>query len=134
MRQPSAQGEIINFRNLPATRHAVEFVGGDHGEVPFSLIVVRSPAGAGPRLHRHPYSEVFVVEYGRATFRLGDTRIVVPAGHVVVAPSNVPHGFENSGRGELRLIAIHGAGRFDTEWLEDGDRDWASRAPASPRR
>jgi len=132
--QLTGQGQIVTFQNLPATKHAVEFVGADHGEVPFSIIIVRSPAGAGPRLHRHPYAEVFVVEAGRATFRLGETRIVVPAGHVVVAPSNVAHGFENSGRGELRLIAIHGAGQFDTEWLEEVDREWASRRGALDRR
>ena len=133
MDRVNGQGEIVNFRNLPATKHAAEFVGVDHGDVPFSIIIVRSPVGAGPRLHRHPYPEVFVVEAGQATFRLGEVRIVVPAGHVVVAPSNVAHGFENTGRGELRLIAIHGAGRFDTEWLEDVDRAWVS-PPGAPRR
>ena len=40
--------------------------------------------------------------------------------------SDVPHGFRNTGHGELRLTAIHGGGRFDTEWLEGDDPVWTS--------
>ena len=94
----------------------------------FSIIVVHSQPGVGPKVHRHPYAEVFVVESGQATFRLGDDEVVVGGGHVVVGPPNVPHGFTNSGTGELRLIAIHGAGRFNTEWLAGDDPAWTSRA------
>ena len=96
------------------------------GDVPFSVILVHGGPGTGPRVHRHPYPEVFVVEAGEATFRLGDEDVVVGAGHVVVSPSGVPHGFRNTGTGELRLTAIHGAGRFDTEWLEGDDPVWTS--------
>jgi mannose-6-phosphate isomerase-like protein (cupin superfamily) len=71
----------------------------------------------GPKLHRHPNVEVFVVESGQATFRIGDIVAVVDAGHVVVSPPGGAHGFINSGDGEPRLTAIHGAGQFDREWL-----------------
>ena len=93
------------------------------------MIVVHSAPGVGPRVHRHPYAEVFVVESGEATFRLGDETLVVGGGHVVVSRSGVPHGFVNSGDGELRLVAIHGASRFATEWLEGVDPAWATRPP-----
>jgi mannose-6-phosphate isomerase-like protein (cupin superfamily) len=117
---------IISLDELPHTRHAHEFVGDDNGDVPFSIILVHSAPGVGPAVHRHPYPEVFVVEEGEATFRLGDEEVVVLAGHVVVGPPNVPHGFVNSGTGGLRLTAIHGAGRFTTEWLGEADLDWVS--------
>ncbi len=35
-------------------------------------------------------------------------------------------GFVNSGSGELRLVAIHGSSRFDTEWLAGPDPTWSS--------
>ena len=120
------RGLVLQLDELPHTRHAHEFVGADHCEVPFSIILVHSAPGAGPALHRHPYAEVFVVESGEATLRLGDEEIVATGGHVAVAPPGVPHGFTNTGTGELRLIAIHGAGRFDTEWLAGRDEVWAS--------
>jgi quercetin dioxygenase-like cupin family protein len=124
------RGSILPLDALDHTEHAHEFVGADHGDVPFSVILVHSQPGVGPKLHRHPYPEVFIVEEGEATFRLGDETIVVPGGHVVVGPPDVPHGFTNSGTGELRLVAIHGAGRFDTEWLAGDDPAWTSRPKA----
>jgi mannose-6-phosphate isomerase-like protein (cupin superfamily) len=125
--EPRRHPAVIAFDELEPTEHSHEFVGAEHGEVPFSVILVHSQPGVGPKLHRHPYPEVFVVESGRATFRLGDETVVVQGGHVVVGPPDVPHGFVNSGPGELRLTAIHGAGRFDTEWLAGPDDVWTSR-------
>ena len=121
------QATIIPLDDLEHSRHAHEFVGADHGDVPFCLILVHSQPGVGPKLHRHPYPEVFVVESGQATFRIGESTAVVEAGHVVVSPQGEAHGFVNSGSGELRLVAIHGAGRFDTEWLEGVDESWTSK-------
>jgi quercetin dioxygenase-like cupin family protein len=117
---------VMRFEDLPSTEHAHEFLGAEHGDVPFSIILVHAAPGAGPRLHRHPYAEVFVVETGEASFQLGDDTMVVRGGEIVVGPANVPHGFTNTGTGQLRLTAIHGAEAFDTEWLTDLDPIWAS--------
>lgn len=117
-------GRLINFDDLAHTAHSHEFVGAEYGGVPFSVILVHSAPGTGPKLHRHPYAEVFVVESGEATFQLGEERFVVTGGHVVVGPPNVPHGFTNTGTGLLRLTAIHGAPEFNTEWLAGVDMDW----------
>jgi quercetin dioxygenase-like cupin family protein len=119
-------GHVVPFEDLAPTEHSHELVGADHG-APFSLILVHSLPGVGPKVHRHPYVEAFIVESGAATFRIGDETIVVPAGHVVVSPAGEAHGFTNSGDGELRLVAIHGADRFVTEWLEGRDATWASK-------
>jgi mannose-6-phosphate isomerase-like protein (cupin superfamily) len=120
-------GEVVPFGELEHSEHSHEFVGQEHGDVPFCVILVHSRPGVGPKLHRHPYSEVFVVESGRATFQIGDQSIEVEAGHVVVSPPGEAHGFVNSGDGELRLTSIHGAGRFDTEWLAGDDPIWRSK-------
>jgi mannose-6-phosphate isomerase-like protein (cupin superfamily) len=126
-RSNAAHGHIVAFDDLAPTEHSHEFVGAEHGDVPFSVILVHSRPGVGPRVHRHPYTEVFVVESGQATFRIGDQTVVVEGGHVVVSPPGEAHGFVNSGAGELRLTAIHGASRFDTEWLEGADPAWTSK-------
>ena len=121
-------GTIIDLDDLSPSEHSHEFVGAEHGDVPFSVILVHSQPGVGPKVHRHPYAEVFIVESGEATFTLGDDTVVVSAGHVVVGPPDIPHGFTNTGAGELRLVAIHGAPRFITEWLAGDDPTWRSRA------
>jgi mannose-6-phosphate isomerase-like protein (cupin superfamily) len=119
-------GHIVRFDELEHSEHSHEFVGAEHGDVPFCVILVHTRPGVGPRLHRHPYAEVFIVESGQATFRIGDDTVVVDAGHVVVSPPSQAHGFTNTGDGELRLTAIHGAPRFDTEWLAGPDPTWTS--------
>jgi mannose-6-phosphate isomerase-like protein (cupin superfamily) len=131
-RPTPSEPSIIEFDDLDHSEHAHEFVGAEHGDVPFSVIVVHSAPGVGPRLHRHPYAEVFIVESGQATFQLGDDELVVNGGTVVVGPPDVPHGFVNSGSGELRLTAIHGAGEFDTEWLAGPDPVWTSKPKPGP--
>ena len=118
---------ILDLDELPHEPHSHEFFGADHGDVPFSIILVHSQPGVGPKLHRHDYAEVFIVESGEATFQLGGDTIVVTEGHVVVGPPNVAHGFTNSGTAELRLVAIHGSSRFKTEWLAGDDATWTSK-------
>ena len=128
MTDPRRTGSILPLDELEHTAHSHEFVGAEHGEVPFSIILVHSQPGVGPKLHRHPYAEVFIVESGRATFQIGSEAIVVDEGHIVVSPPGEAHGFTNTGTGELRLTAIHGAPRFDTEWLAGPDPVWASKS------
>jgi mannose-6-phosphate isomerase-like protein (cupin superfamily) len=124
---PHRTRSIIPLDQLEHTAHSHELVGAEHGEVPFSIILVHSQPGVGPKLHRHPYVEVFIVHSGRATFQIGTDMFVVDEGHIVVSPPGEAHGFTNRGTSELRLTAIHGAPRFDTEWLAGLDPVWASK-------
>jgi quercetin dioxygenase-like cupin family protein len=82
-----------------------------------SVIGVDSQPGDGPALHRHAYTEVFVVVEGQATFTVGGEERIVAAGEVAVAPAGVPHRFVNSGLGRLRQVDIHEHDHFVTEWL-----------------
>jgi mannose-6-phosphate isomerase-like protein (cupin superfamily) len=107
---------VIAAAPQPRDGAAREFQGHRYGEdvgVSF-LLDVRS--GGGPRLHRHPYEEVIVVQEGVATFTLGGTTVEVSGGH---DGDGVPHKkFVNSGDGPLRQVDIHRSGRVVTEWLE----------------
>ena len=95
-----------------------EWQGGAHGS---QLCVIANRIeglGGGPKLHRHPYVEVFVIRRGRGLFTIGDETIEASAGQIVVSPANTPHRFENLGPGPLETIDIHENGNFVTEWLE----------------
>ncbi len=74
--------------------------------------------GEGPRLHKHPYVETFIIRTGRARFTIGEQVVDVSEGQIVVCPANTPHKFANLGPGLLEQIDIHEAGTFETEWLE----------------
>jgi len=63
--------------------------------------------GLGPKLHVHPYDEVFVVQEGRARFFVGDDVIDAEAGEVVLGPAGLPHKFVNLGPGRLQTTSIH---------------------------
>ena len=93
-------------------------VQGHNHNAAVSIIVVDAPPGSGPRLHRHPYEEVFVIQDGTASFTAGDETIEARGGQVVIVPGGVPHKFVNTGRGRLRQVDIHASDRFITEWLE----------------
>jgi mannose-6-phosphate isomerase-like protein (cupin superfamily) len=83
------------------------------------LILVDAAPGTGPKLHRHPYAEIFLVQEGTATYVVGDETFDVAAGQIAVVPPGAPHKFVNSGTGPLRQIDIHANNRFVTEWLEE---------------
>jgi mannose-6-phosphate isomerase-like protein (cupin superfamily) len=110
---------VIDQNELPLSVIAREFIGEDNGGVGISVLLIDAPPGHGPRLHRHAYEEVFIVQEGQATFTAGDDERQVGAGEVVVVPPDTPHRFVNSGDGPLRQIAIHVNSRFVTEWLEE---------------
>ena len=78
-----------------------------------------APPGGGPKLHRHPYEEVFIVQEGTATFTAGDETVEVKGGQVIVVPAGVAHKVVNSGEERLRQVDIHASERFVTEWLEN---------------
>ncbi len=93
-------------------------VQGHNHNAAVSIIVVDAPPGSGPKLHRHPYEEVFVIQDGTVTFTAGDETIEATGGQVMVVPAGVAHKFTNLGTGRLRQVDIHSSGRFITEWLE----------------
>jgi mannose-6-phosphate isomerase-like protein (cupin superfamily) len=109
---------IIDKADLVHSETSYGFEGHRH-EAGVLFIVIDAPPGRGPKLHKHPYAEVFVVQEGTATFTAGEEVIEASGGQVVVVPAGVPHKFVNSGVGRLRQIDIHASDRFITEWLED---------------
>src|SRR3989442_7124408 len=87
------------------------FEGADHGGVGLSFFLIDSLPGAGPDLHAHPYTEVFVVHEGEATFVLGDQSLVAGEGQGVVAPADRPHNVHKSGATPLPLTKLHPTAR-----------------------
>lgn len=109
---------VIERTALPFSGSSHELQGYLHGDAPVSLIFFDGGPGSGPKLHTHPYPELFVMLEGQATFTVGDETIAAVAGQILIAPAGVPHKFTNTGTGPLRQIDIHTNDRFITEWLE----------------
>jgi mannose-6-phosphate isomerase-like protein (cupin superfamily) len=110
---------IISKEELPIDGFAREFEGYRYADTRVSCIFVEALPGGGPKLHSHPYEEVFIIQEGQATFTVGSETIVASAGQIVIAPAHVPHRFVNSGTGTLRQVDIHTSPRFITTWYDE---------------
>lgn len=75
---------------------------------------VTDVVGEGPKLHIHPYDEVFTITEGRARFTVGNKTIDAEAGDIVLGPANIPHGYQNLGPGRLDSLDIH----LSPEWIQ----------------
>lgn len=95
-----------------------EFQGRERGSSVSVIIVSTDEVGAGPRLHRHPYDETFVIRRGAAEFTIGDETRIGWAGEILVVPPMCPHKFVKIGDDRLEMVDIHANDEFITEWLE----------------
>ncbi len=75
---------------------------------------VTDVVGEGPKLHVHPYDEIFTITEGRARFTVGDKVIDAEEGDVILGPANIPHGYQNLGPGKLDSLDIH----LSPEWIQ----------------
>ncbi len=91
--------------------------GAEHGAT-ISLVLDHSEPGHGPRLHKHPYDETWVVIDGNLTFQAGDDQLEAGPGDIVIVPPDTPHKFTSHGPGRANLVCIHANSTFETEWLE----------------
>jgi mannose-6-phosphate isomerase-like protein (cupin superfamily) len=105
---------IIEQSTLPS----LNFEGLTYGSAVSVIFEHTARDGAGPRLHRHPYSETFVIRTGRVLFRVGDEEIVAVGGQILVAQPLAPHKFTVIGPETYEAIHIHANEVFVTEWLE----------------
>jgi mannose-6-phosphate isomerase-like protein (cupin superfamily) len=96
---------------------AVEYQGFEHGSQ-VTLIIEDMPRGGGPRLHKHPYGEVWVVVAGRAAFTDGEQVVKAGVGDVRYVSAGTPHKFTSIGEVPLKMVCIHYSPKFQTDWLE----------------
>ena len=104
---------------LPRINNVPTWEGQQHlSEATISILFVDAPPGRGPRLHSHPYQEVFLIHSGEARFTIGQSCIDFVAGQMVVVGAGVPHKFVSFGEGMLRQTDIHLSAAIETVWLE----------------
>jgi mannose-6-phosphate isomerase-like protein (cupin superfamily) len=99
-------------------RGTVTFEGEPHGS-DVSMFLVNNEPGEGPDLHRHPYSETWLVRSGNVRMTVDGVDIDAGPGDIVVVTPQTPHKFKNLGPGKLDIICIHASPRMIQESLED---------------
>jgi len=101
----------------PDDLHDSTVKGEDHG-ASISLIIDESEPGRGPRLHRHTYDEMWVVQQGNVSFQIGESSFKAGPGDIAVCPRGEAHKFTNDGPGRSRMVCIHASPTIVGEWLE----------------
>lgn len=95
-----------------------EFEGREIGSNISVIRVSTDAVGTGPRLHKHPYREIFLIQRGRALFTVGEEHREGRAGDVLVVPAEAPHKFSVLGPDTYEAVDIHESDHFITDWLE----------------
>jgi mannose-6-phosphate isomerase-like protein (cupin superfamily) len=95
----------------------VTFEGEPHGSG-VSFFLVNNQPGQGPDLHKHPYSETWIVRSGKARITADGEDIEAGPGDIAVVGPETPHKFKNMGPGRLEIICIHASPRLIQEALE----------------
>ena len=101
----------------PSPGGTITFEGDPHASG-VSFFLVNSEAGAGPDLHRHPYSETWIVRGGRALFTADGEELEAGPGDIIVVSTDTPHKFKSLGPERLDIICIHASPKMIQENLE----------------
>jgi quercetin dioxygenase-like cupin family protein len=123
VRQPGEGKRVGVLRSQSTFKVLSEQTGGA-----YAILEQKIPAGHGPPLHVHRHeTEIFYILEGQFEFRVGDQKVLAPAGTLLVGPRDIPHTFRNAGPGEGKLLLTVIPGRFANYFLEvdqvpDGDR------------
>ena len=91
---------------------------GEPYESGISFFLVNNEPGAGPDLHRHPYSETWIVRSGKARFTADSDELEAGPGDIIVVTPGTPHKFKNVGTERLDIVCIHDSPRMVQEDLE----------------
>ncbi len=109
---------VIRAGELPPTSGGtVVFEGEGYGSG-VSFFLVNNQPGAGPDLHRHPYSETWIVRSGRGRITADGQDIEAGPGDIIIVSAGTPHKFKNIGDERLDIICIHDSPTFIQEDLE----------------
>ena len=103
---------------LPSPGSTVKFEGAPYGSG-VSFFLVNAEPGDGPNLHKHPYSETWIVRQGKARITADGEIIEAGPGDMAVVSAETPHKFKNIGTERLDIICIHASPRIIQEWLEE---------------
>jgi mannose-6-phosphate isomerase-like protein (cupin superfamily) len=109
---------VIRSGDLPPSPGGTVTFEGDGYGSGVSFFLVNNQPGEGPDLHRHPYSETWIVRAGKARITADDEDMEAGPGDIVVVGSETPHKFKNIGTGRLDIICIHSSPRIIQEFLE----------------
>ena len=108
--------KIIDIDSIkPPGGEVANFQGAEHG-ANVSFFVVHFSHGQGPKRHRHPHEETFVILEGEIELVIDGARHRVGGGKITVIPAGTWHVFTVQSKEPVHMINIHPVPKMITEW------------------
>jgi mannose-6-phosphate isomerase-like protein (cupin superfamily) len=81
-----------------------------------SFFIVRFFPGKGPRKHRHPYEETFIILEGEIEAIVDGGISRVSENKIMIIPAGAWHEFKNRSEKHVFMINLHPVADMVTEW------------------
>ncbi|HEX5941157.1 MAG TPA: cupin domain-containing protein [Anaerolineales bacterium] len=108
--------KVLDINTLkPPGQEVATFQGVKHG-ANVSFFVVHFPPGKGPRKHRHPYEETFIILEGQIEAIVNDKTETIHENNIVIIPAGTWHEFKNLSEKPVFMVNIHPVPEMLTEW------------------
>jgi quercetin dioxygenase-like cupin family protein len=99
----------------PTGQEVATFHGSKHG-ANVSFFIVHFSPGKGPRKHRHPYEETFILLEGEIEAIVDGETKNFSENNIVIIPAGVWHEFKNCSERPVFMINLHPVAEMVTEW------------------
>jgi len=107
---------IIDINSIKQSgQEVVTFQGIKHG-VNVSFFLVHFSPGKGPKKHRHPYEETFIILEGEVEAIVDGETQILSENKIVIIPAGTWHEFKNRTDRQVFMINLHPAPEMVTEW------------------
>lgn len=108
--------KILDINCLkPPGGEAATFQGIEYG-ANVSFFVVQFSPGKGPKKHRHPYEETFIVLDGEIEVIVDGETQIIKSGTIAIIPAGSWHEFKSRAEKPVLLINLHPVSKMMTEW------------------
>ncbi len=87
------------------------------GAVSVVEFIAEPGKGVGIHIHEHEEELVYLLQ-GQIEVSLGGNKMTVNEGACALLPRNIPHGFTNTGKNTVRLLAVLLPGKLDNFFVK----------------
>ena len=111
--------QTIDINSLkPPGQEVATFQGIKYG-ANISFFIVHFSPGKGPRRHRHPYEETFIILEGEIEAVVDGETQTLGENNIVIIPAGVWHEFKNRSEKQVVMINLHPVPEMITEWAKE---------------
>ena len=108
--------KIIDVDRLKASGGEVAIFHGFEQGANVSLFIVHFSPGNGPKKHRHPYEEIFLLLDGEIEATIDGQPQTIGKDQIAVVPAGTWHEFKVCSEGPVAMVNIHPVPKMITEW------------------